>query len=109
VPRDAAGQDEGVDAASVRPERLRSHRLSAPAPSLAAAAEHMLATQAQEFWAGGDSVPTSSRTGMRMRAACAGSKACWPNARISRGTVCAEATRPGQLGCVFTVEISSSV
>ena len=32
--------------------RLRSHRLSAPAPTLAAAAEHMLATQAQEFWGG---------------------------------------------------------
>jgi hypothetical protein len=41
-----------VDAASLRSERLRSHRLSAPAPSLAAAAEHMLATQAQEFWGG---------------------------------------------------------
>lgn len=36
----------------LRYERLRSHRLSAPAPSLAAAAEHMLATQAQEFWGG---------------------------------------------------------
>jgi hypothetical protein len=32
--------------------RLRSHRLSAPAPTIAAAAEHMLATQAQEFWGG---------------------------------------------------------
>ncbi|MFH8250637.1 winged helix DNA-binding domain-containing protein [Microbacterium sp. B2969] len=37
---------------SVRDERLRSHRLSAPAPTVAAAAEHMLATQAQEFWGG---------------------------------------------------------
>ena len=32
--------------------RLRSHRLSAPAPTIAAAAEHMLASQAQEFWGG---------------------------------------------------------
>jgi hypothetical protein len=32
--------------------RLRSHRLSAPAPSIAAAAHHMLATQGQEFWGG---------------------------------------------------------
>ena len=32
--------------------RLRSHRLSAPAPTVAAAAGHMLATQAQEFWGG---------------------------------------------------------
>lgn len=33
-------------------QRLRSHRLSAPAPTIAAAAEHMLATQGQEFWGG---------------------------------------------------------
>lgn len=32
--------------------RLRSHRLSAPAPTIAGAAEHMLATQGQEFWGG---------------------------------------------------------
>ena len=32
--------------------RLRSHRLSAPAPTIAAAAAHMLATQGQEFWGG---------------------------------------------------------
>ncbi|WP_345801776.1 winged helix DNA-binding domain-containing protein [Microbacterium sp. AZCO] len=38
--------------ASLRDERLRSHRLSAPATTIAAAAEHMLATQAQEFWGG---------------------------------------------------------
>jgi len=41
----------------MRPEqiierRLRSHRLSAPASTIAAAADHMLATQAQEFWGG---------------------------------------------------------
>lgn len=41
-----------MTAASVRRERLRSHRLSAPASSLADAARHMLATQAQEFWGG---------------------------------------------------------
>lgn len=32
--------------------RLRSHRLTAPAGSIAEAASHMLATQAQEFWGG---------------------------------------------------------
>ncbi|HWI31728.1 MAG TPA: winged helix DNA-binding domain-containing protein [Microbacterium sp.] len=32
--------------------RLRSHRLSAPAGTIAEAAEHMLATQGQEFWGG---------------------------------------------------------
>lgn len=33
-------------------ERLRSHLLSAPARTVAEAARHMLATQAQEFWGG---------------------------------------------------------
>lgn len=31
---------------------MRSNRLTAPEPTIAAAAEHMLATQAQEFWGG---------------------------------------------------------
>lgn len=46
------GQDEDVKPHTVRTERLRSHRLSAPARSMADAARHMLAVQAQEFWAG---------------------------------------------------------
>lgn len=37
---------------TLRAERLRSHRLTAPARSVAEAAQHMLAVQAQEFWAG---------------------------------------------------------
>lgn len=41
-----------VTTAELTERRLRSHRLSAPAPSIAAAAEHMLATQGQEFWGG---------------------------------------------------------
>ena len=41
-----------MDDTTVRSERLRSHRLTAPAPTILAAAEHMLATQAQEFWGG---------------------------------------------------------
>jgi len=41
-----------MDAATVRSIRLRSHRLSAPAASVAEAARHMLATQSQEFWGG---------------------------------------------------------
>ena len=41
-----------MNIATVRRERLRSHRLSAPAPTVAEAAAHMLATQAQEFWGG---------------------------------------------------------
>ncbi|GAA2003449.1 winged helix DNA-binding domain-containing protein [Microbacterium ulmi] len=41
-----------MDAARLRSERLRSHRLSAPAPTLVAAAGHVLATQGQEFWGG---------------------------------------------------------
>ncbi|MDN3496345.1 winged helix DNA-binding domain-containing protein [Planococcus sp. APC 4015] len=41
-----------MDVAAIRSERLRSHRLSAPAGDVAAAAAHMLAVQAQEFWGG---------------------------------------------------------
>ena len=41
-----------TDAAALRHERLRSHRLSAPARTVADTARHMLATQAQEFWGG---------------------------------------------------------
>ncbi|MGN8551435.1 UNVERIFIED_CONTAM: winged helix DNA-binding domain-containing protein [Microbacterium sp. SLM126] len=41
-----------MDAAMMRRERLRSHRLSAPAATVAQAASHMLATQGQEFWGG---------------------------------------------------------
>jgi len=41
-----------MDNARLRSERLRSHRLSAPAPTIADAAAHMTATQAQEFWGG---------------------------------------------------------
>jgi hypothetical protein len=41
-----------MDLVPLRATRLRSHRLSAPASSVAEAASHMLATQAQEFWGG---------------------------------------------------------
>ncbi|MGO2745459.1 DNA glycosylase AlkZ-like family protein, partial [Microbacterium sp.] len=41
-----------MDTGMLRAERLRSHRLTAQAPSVADAARHMLAVQAQEFWAG---------------------------------------------------------
>lgn len=38
--------------AQLRTGRLRSHLLTAPAPTLAEAASHMLAVQSQEFWGG---------------------------------------------------------
>jgi hypothetical protein len=41
-----------VDLAALRSERLRSHRLTAPAASVLDAATHMLAVQSQEFWGG---------------------------------------------------------
>lgn len=41
-----------MDAARTISERFRSHRLSAPAATVSDAAEHMLATQGQEFWGG---------------------------------------------------------
>jgi hypothetical protein len=46
------GQDGGMHLDRLRAERLRSHRLSAPAADVVAAGEHMLATQGQEFWGG---------------------------------------------------------
>lgn len=42
----------GMEISALRAERLRSHRLTAPAPTPADAARHLLAVQAQEFWAG---------------------------------------------------------
>ncbi|WP_441883401.1 winged helix DNA-binding domain-containing protein [Microbacterium sp.] len=44
--------DEVMTPDALRAERLRSHRLTAPARSVEHAARHMLAVQAQEFWAG---------------------------------------------------------
>lgn len=41
-----------MDLAALRAERLRAHRLRSPAESVTAAAAHMTATQAQEFWGG---------------------------------------------------------
>ncbi|GAA3631384.1 winged helix DNA-binding domain-containing protein [Microbacterium awajiense] len=41
-----------MDTMRLRAERLRSHRLSAPAASLTEAASHLLAVQSQEFWGG---------------------------------------------------------
>lgn len=41
-----------MDPGMLRAERLRAHRLTAPARSVLDAARHTLAVQAQEFWAG---------------------------------------------------------
>ncbi len=41
-----------MDLHRLRSERLRSHRLTAPAANVVDAAAHMTATQAQEFWGG---------------------------------------------------------
>ena len=41
-----------VSSSRILERRLQSHRLSAPAKTVAEAASHMLATQAQEFWGG---------------------------------------------------------
>lgn len=41
-----------MDLDALRARRLAAHRLSAPATDVVAAARHLTATQAQEFWAG---------------------------------------------------------
>jgi hypothetical protein len=53
--------------AAIRQERLRSHRLSAPAPTIAEAARHMLATQSQEFWGGRWALAARTRGRMSVR------------------------------------------
>lgn len=57
----------GTSASAVRRERLRSHRLSAPAPTVAEAARHMLATQGQEFWGGRWALAARTRGSMTVR------------------------------------------
>ncbi|MET0830203.1 MAG: winged helix DNA-binding domain-containing protein [Microbacterium sp.] len=56
-----------MNTARVLERRLRSHRLSAPAPSVAAAAEHMLATQGQEFWGGRWALAARTKGGPSVR------------------------------------------
>lgn len=56
-----------MNVATVRSERLRSHRLSAPAPTIADAASHMLATQAQEFWGGRWAIASRTRGRVTVR------------------------------------------
>jgi hypothetical protein len=50
-----------MENSAVREERLRSHRLTAPAATIADAARHMLATQGQEFWGGRWAVASRTR------------------------------------------------
>lgn len=50
-----------MDDAALRAERLRSHRLSAPATTVLAAARHMGAVQSQEFWGGRWALAVRSR------------------------------------------------
>ncbi|GAA1945550.1 winged helix DNA-binding domain-containing protein [Microbacterium deminutum] len=57
-----------MDVATLRHERLRSHRLSAPAATIVEAASHMLATQAQEFWGGRWALASRTRGAPSVRA-----------------------------------------
>jgi hypothetical protein len=50
-----------MDDVALRAERLRSHRLSAPAATPVDAARHMTATQSQEFWGGRWALAVRSR------------------------------------------------
>lgn len=55
-----------MDLARLRAQRLRAHRLTAPASDVAAAAAHMLAVQAQEFWAGRWALAVRTRGAVRL-------------------------------------------
>lgn len=52
-----------MDIARLRSERMRSHRLTAPAGSVVDAAAHMTATQGQEFWGGRWALAVRSKGG----------------------------------------------
>ncbi|GAA5038784.1 winged helix DNA-binding domain-containing protein [Microbacterium fluvii] len=54
-------------AGAVLAERLRSHRLTAPARTVVDAAEHLLATQAQEFWGGRWALAARTRGRLSLR------------------------------------------
>ena len=56
-----------MDVTALRAQRLRSHGLSAPAASVADAAAHLLATQAQEFWGGRWALALRSRGAPTLR------------------------------------------
>lgn len=55
-----------MDLQRLRDERLCSHLLTAPASTVVAAAEHMTATQAQEFWGGRWALASRTRGESRM-------------------------------------------
>ncbi len=55
-----------MDLARLRARRLRAHRLTAPAADVVAAAEHLLAVQAQEFWAGRWALAVRTRGAVRL-------------------------------------------
>jgi hypothetical protein len=61
TPDAVSPRSSGREDRALRQERLRSHRLSTPAASVAEAARHMLATQAQEFWGGRWAVAARTR------------------------------------------------
>lgn len=55
-----------MDLARLRAQRLRSHRLTAPAATVRDAAAHMLAVQAQEFWGGRWALASRTRSAPRL-------------------------------------------
>lgn len=88
--------------AGILEERLRSHRLIAPAATVADAASHMLATQAQEFWGGRWALAVRTRGSPSMRDV----DAAFDDGQLvrswtQRGTI--HALRPGDLAWILSL------
>lgn len=62
-----ARHDGVMKTATLLAERLRSHRLTAPTPTVADAARHMLAVQSQDFTAGRWALAVRTRGSARLR------------------------------------------
>ncbi|GAA3897203.1 winged helix DNA-binding domain-containing protein [Microbacterium invictum] len=91
-----------MDISRLRSERLRSHRLTAPAASVVDAAAHMTATQAQEFWGGRWALAARTRGELRL----SGVDAEFERGRLirswtQRGTL--HILRPADLGWLLAV------
>lgn len=82
---------------SIPAERLRSHLLSRPAATVAEAAAHMLAVQAQEFWAGRWALAARSADDPVLREV---------DAAFEEGTLVRSWTQRGTLHIVRSVDLA---
>ncbi|WP_256977435.1 winged helix DNA-binding domain-containing protein [Microbacterium sp. Yaish 1] len=95
--RDDGGGGGCEAAGAIAAQRLRSHLLSEPAPSLGEAAAHMLAVQAQEFWSGRWALAVRTVGDPALRAV---------DAAFENGTLVRSWTQRGTLHIVRSVDLA---